>query len=175
MPNNAFIGISDAVARPRQHPGGGIQHVLACRKPPTRSEPRDPVQPDSMAQPLLSDPEWVRKSATDRSEKINTCLACNQTCLVHAFAKNGVLPPSRAQDATNAVPGPAHPLSGRHRDRSGRTGRSGDHHPARAPDNIISRPMISSAASSTWPAAVPTTKNLTKPSATAQRCWKNTV
>jgi 2,4-dienoyl-CoA reductase (NADPH2) len=39
----------------------------------------------SMARPLLADPEWVAKAATARADEINTCIACNQACLDHAF------------------------------------------------------------------------------------------
>jgi 2,4-dienoyl-CoA reductase (NADPH2) len=39
----------------------------------------------SMARPFLADPEWVRKAADDRSDEINTCIACNQACLDHTF------------------------------------------------------------------------------------------
>jgi 2,4-dienoyl-CoA reductase (NADPH2) len=39
----------------------------------------------SMARPLLADPEWVRKAQAGRSERINTCIACNQACLDHVF------------------------------------------------------------------------------------------
>ncbi|MFC8527671.1 NADPH-dependent 2,4-dienoyl-CoA reductase [Nocardia sp. NPDC057227] len=39
----------------------------------------------SMARPLLADPDWVRKAAADRADEINTCIACNQACLDHAF------------------------------------------------------------------------------------------
>jgi 2,4-dienoyl-CoA reductase (NADPH2) len=39
----------------------------------------------SMARPLLADPEFVNKAAADRSLDINTCIACNQACLDHAF------------------------------------------------------------------------------------------
>ncbi len=41
----------------------------------------------SMARPLLADPEWVRKAATDRADEINTCIACNQACLDHVFER----------------------------------------------------------------------------------------
>ncbi len=40
----------------------------------------------SLARPLLADPEFVAKAATGRSDEINTCIACNQACLDHAFA-----------------------------------------------------------------------------------------
>jgi 2,4-dienoyl-CoA reductase (NADPH2) len=39
----------------------------------------------SMARPFLADPDWVRKAADERSDEINTCIACNQACLDHTF------------------------------------------------------------------------------------------
>ena len=39
----------------------------------------------SMARPFLADPEFVNKAASGRSQQINTCIACNQACLDHAF------------------------------------------------------------------------------------------
>ena len=39
----------------------------------------------SMARPLLADAEFVKKAAAGRSDEINTCIACNQACLDHAF------------------------------------------------------------------------------------------
>ncbi|PKM15457.1 MAG: NADPH-dependent 2,4-dienoyl-CoA reductase [Gammaproteobacteria bacterium HGW-Gammaproteobacteria-2] len=39
----------------------------------------------SMARPLLADPEWVNKASAGRSDRINTCIACNQACLDHVF------------------------------------------------------------------------------------------
>ena len=39
----------------------------------------------SMARPFLADPEFVNKAAQGRSNEINTCIACNQACLDHAF------------------------------------------------------------------------------------------
>jgi len=41
----------------------------------------------SMARPLLADPEFVNKAAGDRALDINTCIACNQACLDHVFAR----------------------------------------------------------------------------------------
>ncbi len=41
----------------------------------------------SMARPFLADPDWVRKAEQDRADEINTCIACNQACLDHTFAK----------------------------------------------------------------------------------------
>lgn len=39
----------------------------------------------SMARPFLADPAFVNKAAQGRSQEINTCIACNQACLDHAF------------------------------------------------------------------------------------------
>ncbi|GAA1592235.1 NADPH-dependent 2,4-dienoyl-CoA reductase [Kribbella sancticallisti] len=41
----------------------------------------------SMARPFLADPEWVLKATTERADEINVCIACNQACLDHVFAK----------------------------------------------------------------------------------------
>ncbi|MFC3651343.1 FAD-dependent oxidoreductase [Dyella humi] len=39
----------------------------------------------SMARPLLADPDWAVKAKAGRSDRINTCIACNQACLDHVF------------------------------------------------------------------------------------------
>ena len=39
----------------------------------------------SMARPLLADPDWANKAKAGRSDRINTCIACNQACLDHVF------------------------------------------------------------------------------------------
>jgi len=41
----------------------------------------------SLARPFLADPEWVAKAAADRTDEINTCIACNQACLDHVFQR----------------------------------------------------------------------------------------
>ncbi len=41
----------------------------------------------SMARPFLADPEFVNKAAEGREDEINTCIACNQACLDHIFAR----------------------------------------------------------------------------------------
>ncbi len=43
-----------------------------------------------MARPFLADPYWVSKTATGRVDEINTCIACNQACLDHAFKNQRV-------------------------------------------------------------------------------------
>ncbi|WP_299788437.1 NADPH-dependent 2,4-dienoyl-CoA reductase [uncultured Shewanella sp.] len=39
----------------------------------------------SMARPMLADPDFMVKAATDRGDEINTCIGCNQACLDHIF------------------------------------------------------------------------------------------
>ncbi|MCD8413324.1 NADPH-dependent 2,4-dienoyl-CoA reductase [Tenacibaculum finnmarkense] len=41
----------------------------------------------SMARPFLADPQWVNKAKQERDDEINTCIACNQACLDHAFQR----------------------------------------------------------------------------------------
>ena len=41
----------------------------------------------SMARPMLADPDFVNKVARGRSDEINTCIACNQSCLDHIFTE----------------------------------------------------------------------------------------
>lgn len=39
----------------------------------------------SMARPFLADPEFVKKAIEGRQDEINTCIACNQSCLDNIF------------------------------------------------------------------------------------------
>lgn len=39
----------------------------------------------SMARPFLADPEFMIKAEANKSDEINTCIACNQACLDHVF------------------------------------------------------------------------------------------
>jgi 2,4-dienoyl-CoA reductase (NADPH2) len=41
----------------------------------------------SMARPFLADENFMRKAQQGKSDEINTCIACNQACLDHAFAR----------------------------------------------------------------------------------------
>ncbi len=40
----------------------------------------------SMARPFLADPDLISKAREGRADEVNTCIACNQACLDHAFA-----------------------------------------------------------------------------------------
>ena len=44
----------------------------------------------SMARPLLADAFFVTKAQAGRADRINTCIACNQACLDHAFRNKRV-------------------------------------------------------------------------------------
>jgi len=44
----------------------------------------------SMARPFLADPEFMNKAQSGHAEQINTCIACNQACLDHAFKNKRV-------------------------------------------------------------------------------------
>lgn len=44
----------------------------------------------SMARPFLADPAWVAKAGSGRTDRINTCIACNQACLDHYFTAQPV-------------------------------------------------------------------------------------
>ena len=107
VPAGAFVDVSDAVAAHVRVP------VIASNRinMPQAAEAilnDTRVQLISMARPLLSDPEWVRKAAEDRADEINTCIACNQACLDHAFVHKTVtcLLNPRAGRETTLVLGP---------------------------------------------------------------------
>jgi 2,4-dienoyl-CoA reductase (NADPH2) len=63
----------------------------------------------SLARPLLADPEFVAKARAGRADDINTCIACNQACLDHAFKNElaSCLVNPRAGRETLLVIGPA--------------------------------------------------------------------
>ncbi|MEU4671775.1 NADPH-dependent 2,4-dienoyl-CoA reductase [Amycolatopsis sp. NPDC023774] len=63
----------------------------------------------SLARPFLADPAWVRKAEEGREDEINTCIACNQACLDHAFSRKPVscLVNPRAGHETTLVLSPA--------------------------------------------------------------------
>ncbi|KAA1250785.1 NADPH-dependent 2,4-dienoyl-CoA reductase [Mycobacterium simiae] len=89
VPNSAFVDISSRVAEHVSIPVAASNRINM----PQAAEQilvETPLQLISMARPLLSDPEWVLKAQSGRTHEINTCIACNQACLDHAFAKKTV-------------------------------------------------------------------------------------
>jgi 2,4-dienoyl-CoA reductase (NADPH2) len=89
VPNSAFVDISSAVAEHVEIPvvaSNRINMPQAAEQILTETN----VALISMARPLLSDSDWVRKAATGRADEINTCISCNQACLDHAFVHKTV-------------------------------------------------------------------------------------
>jgi 2,4-dienoyl-CoA reductase (NADPH2) len=89
VPNSAFVDISHAIAEYVDIPVAASNRInMPQAAEQILADTR--VQLISMARPLLADPEWVLKAQAARDDEINTCIACNQACLDHAFAKKAV-------------------------------------------------------------------------------------
>ncbi|MDU6055357.1 MAG: NADPH-dependent 2,4-dienoyl-CoA reductase, partial [Acinetobacter junii] len=89
VPRAAFV---DYTAHVKQHVSVPIIASNRINMPDVAEEiiasgKADMVQ---MARPFLADPYWVNKTATNRVDEINTCIACNQACLDHAFKNQRV-------------------------------------------------------------------------------------
>jgi 2,4-dienoyl-CoA reductase (NADPH2) len=89
VPNSAFVDISHAVAGHVNIPVVASNRINMPQAAEQILADTD-VQLISMARPLLADPEWVLKAQAARDNEINTCIACNQACLDHAFVKKTV-------------------------------------------------------------------------------------
>ena len=137
------------------------------------------VQLISMARPLLSDPDWVHKAAADAADEINTCIACNQACLDHAFVHKTVscLLNPRAGHETDAGARPdAADQAGRgRRRRTRRAVRRGDRRRARPRRHAVRGGPARSAANSTWPEGFPARRSSARPSATTPGCSTSTA
>lgn len=84
VPRAAFV---DYTAEVKKHVAVPVIASNRINMPDTAEEilaagKADMVQ---MARPLLADAFWVSKTATNRVDEINTCIACNQACLDHSF------------------------------------------------------------------------------------------
>jgi 2,4-dienoyl-CoA reductase (NADPH2) len=102
VPANAFVDISSAVAEQVGIPVAASNRIN-MPAPAEQILVDTHVQLISMARPLLSDPDWVRKAEGDHAEEINTCIACNQACLDQAFVHKTVsclLNPRAGQETT---------------------------------------------------------------------------
>jgi 2,4-dienoyl-CoA reductase (NADPH2) len=89
VPSGAFVDVSNALAEHVSLPvvaSNRINMPQACEQILADGH----VQLVSMARPLLSDPDWVNKANADAADEINTCIACNQACLDHAFVHKTV-------------------------------------------------------------------------------------
>ncbi|OQS16626.1 NADPH-dependent 2,4-dienoyl-CoA reductase [Nocardia donostiensis] len=89
VPRAAFVEFTAKIAA---HVGIPVCASNRINMPETAEEilSRGDAQLVSLARPLLADPEWVNKAAADRTDEINTCIACNQACLDHAFQRKTV-------------------------------------------------------------------------------------
>ncbi|CAN5480333.1 NADPH-dependent 2,4-dienoyl-CoA reductase [soil metagenome] len=107
VPGNAFVDISSAVA---EHVSVPVMASNRINMPQAAEQilAETNVSLISMARPLLADPEWVLKAQLDHADEINTCIACNQACLDHAFVHKTVscLLNPRAGHETTLVLGP---------------------------------------------------------------------
>ncbi len=89
VPRAAFADVTAELAK---HVGIPVAASNRINMPETAEEilARGDAQLISMARPMLADPEWVRKAAAGVPDEINTCIACNQACLDHAFVNKHV-------------------------------------------------------------------------------------
>ncbi|WP_433605602.1 FAD-dependent oxidoreductase [Prescottella agglutinans] len=89
VPRAAFVDVTEKLARHVSIPvvaSNRINMPEVAEEILTRGE----VQLISMARPMLADPMWVRKAEAGTPDEINTCIACNQACLDHAFVNKHV-------------------------------------------------------------------------------------
>jgi 2,4-dienoyl-CoA reductase (NADPH2) len=86
VPRKAFSWISERIKKEVSIP---IITTNRINTPEIAEEILADGQADmvSMARPFLADAEFVNKAAAGQSDKINTCIACNQGCLDHVFAR----------------------------------------------------------------------------------------
>ncbi len=89
VPSNAFVDVSHALAGHVDIPVVASNRINMPQAAEQILADTD-VQLISMARPLLADPEWVLKAQAARDDEINTCIACNQACLDHAFVHKTV-------------------------------------------------------------------------------------
>ncbi|NLG54789.1 MAG: NADPH-dependent 2,4-dienoyl-CoA reductase [Rhodococcus sp.] len=89
VPRAAFVDITGKLEKHVSIPVAAANRInmpQVAEEVLTRGE----AQLIAMARPFLSDPDWVRKAAAGAPDEINTCIACNQACLDHAFQNKHV-------------------------------------------------------------------------------------
>lgn len=89
VPRAAFVDITSKLEK---HVGIPVAASNRINMPETAEEilNRGDAQLISMARPMLADPDWVNKAERGASDEVNTCIACNQACLDHAFVHKQV-------------------------------------------------------------------------------------
>lgn len=90
VPRGAWANIAGRIKE--KTPGIPIIASNRVNDPSTMQRIFDSNQADiiSMARPFLADAAIVNKFKNGISNRINTCVACNQACLDHAFGENSV-------------------------------------------------------------------------------------
>jgi 2,4-dienoyl-CoA reductase (NADPH2) len=85
VPRAAFV---DFTAEIKKHITIPMMAANRINMPDTAEEIVASGQADmiQMARPFLADAHWVNKAKNGQSDRINTCIACNQACLDHTFA-----------------------------------------------------------------------------------------
>ncbi|MGG5174719.1 FAD-dependent oxidoreductase [Pseudarthrobacter sp. J1763] len=89
VPRAAFVEFTERVAQAVDIPVAAANRI---NMPETAEAilSSGKIELISMARPLLADPDWVNKVQAGQTELINTCIACNQACLDHAFSNKPV-------------------------------------------------------------------------------------
>lgn len=84
VPRAAFI---DYTAEVKKHVSIPVMAANRINMPETAESILSLAQADliQMARPFLADPDWVNKAKNGETDRINTCIACNQACLDHTF------------------------------------------------------------------------------------------
>ncbi|WEG11788.1 FAD-dependent oxidoreductase [Pullulanibacillus sp. KACC 23026] len=84
VPRAGFIDYAQAIKQVVEIPVVGSNRINdpAVANRLLKEEKCDLV---SMARPFLADPELLQKAAAGETDRINTCVACNQACLDHVF------------------------------------------------------------------------------------------
>jgi 2,4-dienoyl-CoA reductase (NADPH2) len=84
VPRAAFV---DYTAEVKKHVSIPVMAANRINMPQTAEQILANGQADliQMARPFLADPDWVNKAKNGQTDRINTCIACNQACLDHTF------------------------------------------------------------------------------------------
>lgn len=84
VPRANFTWVTEKI---RSHINIPLITTNRINNPETAEEVLSSGQADmvSMARPLLADSDFMKKAQNNQAKFINTCIACNQACLDHAF------------------------------------------------------------------------------------------